>query len=119
MRVENSDTIYTNQYDEGDVLLVHIAHGMGNYVADEDMLEQLESENRVVFRYVNADGVETAASNPNGSVHNIAGIINAEGNVLGLMPHPERAVEPLLGSDDGRGVFESLLAAKQNLVTLS
>jgi phosphoribosylformylglycinamidine synthase len=68
---------------------------------------------------VTADGVETAAANPNGSVHNIAGIINAEGNVLGLMPHPERAVEPLLGSDDGRGVFESLLVAKQNLVTLS
>jgi phosphoribosylformylglycinamidine synthase len=119
MRVENSDTIYTNQYEAGDVLLVHIAHGMGNYVADDDVLEQLESENRVVFRYVTADGVETAAANPNGSVHNIAGIINAEGNVLGLMPHPERAVEPLLGSDDGRGVFESLLVAKQNLVTLS
>jgi phosphoribosylformylglycinamidine synthase len=119
MRVENSDTIYTNQYEAGDVLLVHIAHGMGNYVADDDVLEQLESEDRVVFRYVTADGVETAAANPNGSVHNIAGIINAEGNVLGLMPHPERAVEPLLGSDDGRGVFESLLVAKQNLVTLS
>jgi phosphoribosylformylglycinamidine synthase len=119
MRVENSDTIYTNQYEAGDVLLVHIAHGMGNYVADDDVLEHLESENRVVFRYVTADGVEIAAANPNGSVHNIAGIINAEGNVLGLMPHPERAVEPLLGSDDGRGVFESLLVAKQNLVTLS
>ena len=119
MRVENSDTIYTNQYEEGDVLLVHIAHGMGNYVADDHVLEQLESENRVVFRYVHADGVETAAANPNGSAHNIAGIINAEGNVLGLMPHPERAVEPLLGSEDGRGVFESLLAAKQDLVMLS
>lgn len=118
MRVENSQTIYTNAYEEGDVLKVHIAHGMGNYVADEDVLEELESENRVVFRYVDMEGVETEAANPNGSLHNIAGIVNANGNVLGLMPHPERAVEPLLGSDDGRGIFESLAAVKQKLVTL-
>ena len=116
MRVENASTIYTSQYEEGDVLKVHIAHGMGNYVADEDVLEMLESENRVVFRYVDADGVETEESNPNGAMHNIAGIINGTGNVMGLMPHPERSVEAILGSTDGLGLFESLVAAKQPLV---
>jgi phosphoribosylformylglycinamidine synthase subunit PurQ / glutaminase len=119
MRVENNQTIYTSEYEEGDVLHVHIAHGMGNYVADEDVLEQLEDENRVVFRYVDADGVETDEANPNGSVHNIAGIVNAAGNVMGVMPHPERSVEPLLGSEDGRGIFESLVAVKQQLVSLT
>ncbi|HUP89020.1 MAG TPA: phosphoribosylformylglycinamidine synthase subunit PurQ, partial [Longimicrobiales bacterium] len=119
IRVENADTIYTNQYEEGDVLKVHIAHGMGNYVASEDVLEELESENRVIFRYVDPDGVETEEWNPNGSAHNIAGIANAAGNVVGLMPHPERAVEAILGSEDGLGLFESLVAAKQQLVSLS
>ena len=118
MRVDNAQTIYTNVYEEGDVLKVHIAHGMGNYVADEDVLEELEAENRVVFRYTDAEGVESDESNPNGSLHNIDGISNAAGNVLGLMPHPERAVEPLLGSDDGRGLFESLVATKEQLVSL-
>jgi phosphoribosylformylglycinamidine synthase len=118
MRVENAQTIYTSEYEESDVLKVHIAHGMGNYVADEDVLEVLESENRVVFRYVDADGVETPEANPNGALHNIAGIINESGNVLGLMPHPERAVEHILGSIDGIGLFESLVAAKQPLVGL-
>jgi phosphoribosylformylglycinamidine synthase I len=118
VRVENAQTIYTSVYEEGDVLKLHVAHGMGNYVADEDVLELLEAENRVVFRYVDAEGVETDGSNPNGSLHNIAGIINEEGNVLGLMPHPERAVEQILGSMDGIGVFESLVAAKQPLVGL-
>ena len=118
VRVENDDTIFTNAYDEGDVLKWHIAHGMGNYVADEDVLEQLEAENRVVFRYVDADGVETEEANPNGSAHNIAGIVNETGNVLGLMPHPERSVEEVLGSTDGRGLFESLVAARQPLVGL-
>src|SRR5687767_12991812 len=118
VRVENNQTIYTSEYEEGDVLHLHIAHGMGNYVADEDVLEQLEDENRVVFRYVDADGVETDEANPNGSVHNIAGIVNAAGNVMGLMPHPERSVELLLGSEDGLGFFESLVAVKQQLVSL-
>lgn len=118
MRVENNETIYTSEYDVGDVLKVHIAHGMGNYVADGDILEMLEAEDRVVFRYVNAEGVETEKANPNGSMHNIAGIVNETGNVLGLMPHPERSVEELLGSVDGRGVFESLVASKPPLVSL-
>ena len=119
VRVERADTIYTNHYEEGDVLQFHIAHGMGNFVADDDVLEMLEAESRVVFRYVNSEGVETAESNPNGAMHNIAGIINEEGNVMGVMPHPERSVEMLLGSEDGRGLFESLVAAKLQLVTLS
>jgi phosphoribosylformylglycinamidine synthase len=118
MRVENAQTIYTSEYEEGDVLKVHIAHGMGNYVADEDVLEMLESENRVVFRYVDAEGVETDEANPNGSLHNIAGIINESGNVLGLMPHPERSVEEILGSIDGLGLFESLVTSKSQLVSL-
>jgi phosphoribosylformylglycinamidine synthase subunit PurQ / glutaminase len=118
IRVENNQTIYASEYEEGDVLKVHIAHGMGNYVADEDVLEELESDNRVVFRYVDVEGVETEESNPNGSVHNIAGITNEARNVLGLMPHPERSVEAILGSTDGLGLFESLVAAKQPLVGL-
>jgi phosphoribosylformylglycinamidine synthase subunit PurQ / glutaminase len=118
IRVENAQTIYTSEYEEGDVLKVHIAHGMGNYVADEDVLEMLESENRVVFRYVDAEGVETDEANPNGSLHNIAGIINEGGNVLGLMPHPERSVEEILGSIDGLSLFESLVASKSQLVSL-
>ena len=118
IRVENAQTIYTSEYEEGDVLKVHIAHGMGNYVANEDVLEMLEAENRVVFRYVDAEGVETDEANPNGSLHNIAGIINEGGNVLGLMPHPERSVEEILDSVDGLGLFESLVAAKPALVSL-
>jgi phosphoribosylformylglycinamidine synthase subunit PurQ / glutaminase len=118
VRVENAGTVYTSEYEEGDVLKLHIAHGMGNYVANDDVLEMLEGENRVVFRYVDMEGVETDEANPNGSVHNIAGIINEKGNVLGLMPHPERAVEEILGSIDGLGLFESLVAAKQPLVGL-
>ena len=111
IRVENAQTIYTSEYEEGDVLKVHIAHGMGNYVADEDVLEMLEAENRVVFRYVDGEGVETDEANPNGSVHNIAGIINESGNVLGLMPHPERVTEPLMGSSDGLVIFQSMISA--------
>jgi phosphoribosylformylglycinamidine synthase len=81
---------------------------MGNYVADPDTLSELEKQNRIVFRYVTADGEERQYANPNGAMDNIAGIINERGNILGLMPHPERAVEALLGSTDGIGIFESL-----------
>jgi phosphoribosylformylglycinamidine synthase len=80
-------------------------------VADEETLARLEASRRVVFRYVDAAGESTVEANPNGSMHNIAGIVNEAGNVLGLMPHPERAVEALLGSTDGAGVFRSLVAA--------
>jgi phosphoribosylformylglycinamidine synthase subunit PurQ / glutaminase len=108
VRVENVDTAFTNRYDEGQVLHLHIAHGLGNYVADPDTIARLEAERRVVFRYVDAAGEASEAGNANGSMNNIAGIINEQGTVLGLMPHPERSVEMLLGSSDGLPLFESL-----------
>ena len=88
-----------------------IAHGEGNYEADAETLERVEAEGRVVFRYVDASGEVTAAANPNGSRNSIAGITNESGNVLGMMPHPERAMEAVLGSTDGIGVFTSLAAS--------
>jgi phosphoribosylformylglycinamidine synthase subunit PurQ / glutaminase len=108
VRVENDQTLFTNAYYRGDVLRFHVAHGMGNYVASPEIIEQLERSDRVVFRYVTADGENTDDASPNGATNNIAGIINETGNVLGLMPHPERSVEALLGSTDGVGLFESL-----------
>ncbi|MEQ9399273.1 MAG: phosphoribosylformylglycinamidine synthase subunit PurQ [Longimicrobiales bacterium] len=111
LRVERADTLFTTAYDEGQVLRIPIAHGEGNYEADPATLERLEGEGRVVFRYVDAAGEPTDDANPNGSWHNIAGIVNEAGNVLGMMPHPERAMEPLLGSTDGRGLFTSLVRA--------
>jgi phosphoribosylformylglycinamidine synthase len=86
-----------------------IAHADGSYYADDEELMDLETAGQVVFRYVNADGIPDEPSNPNGSRRSIAGICNREGNVLGMMPHPERAVEPILGSDDGLALFQSLL----------
>jgi phosphoribosylformylglycinamidine synthase len=108
VRCENNETCFTNAYEEQQVLMYHVAHGMGNYVADPETIAALERERRVVFRYVTREGEATEAANPNGATHNIAGIINERGNILGLMPHPERAVEALLGGTDGIGVFESL-----------
>jgi phosphoribosylformylglycinamidine synthase len=110
IRVDNADTLFTDHYTEGQLLHLHIAHGQGNYVADEATLAQLEAERRVVFRYVDENGDPTDAGNANGSMHNIAGIVNERGNVLGLMPHPERSVESLLGSSDGLPLFQSLAA---------
>ncbi|HSJ24343.1 MAG TPA: phosphoribosylformylglycinamidine synthase subunit PurQ [Longimicrobiales bacterium] len=110
-RVENAGTAFTNRYDQGQVLHLHIAHGQGNYVADPDVIDELESSNRVVFRYVDDEGNPSDEGNANGSVNNIAGIINEHGNVLGLMPHPERSVELLLGSADGLPLFESIAEA--------
>jgi phosphoribosylformylglycinamidine synthase subunit PurQ / glutaminase len=108
VRVDNADTAFTHRYEHGEVLHLHIAHGQGNYVADAATIERLEAEQRVVFRYVDHQGAATDAANPNGSMNNIAGIINDAGNVMGLMPHPERSVELLLGSRDGLPLFESL-----------
>ena len=110
IRVERTDTLFTNAYSAGQVLKIPVAHGEGRYVADEDVLERIEGEGQVVFRYVNSAGRPDAASNCNGSMRNIAGLISARGNVLGMMPHPERAVEALLGSEDGLPLFESMLA---------
>jgi phosphoribosylformylglycinamidine synthase I len=109
IRVENDDTMFTNLYDRGDVLRIPVAHGDGRYVASADVLDQLEAEGRVVFKYVDADGATSVDANPNGSERNIAGIISEAGNVLGLMPHPERACSPLLGSNDGVRLLESIL----------
>jgi phosphoribosylformylglycinamidine synthase I len=109
LKVERTDTLFTADYDARRVLRIPIAHGEGNYEADEATLERLEAEGRVVFRYVDAHGAVTDEANPNGSWHNIAGIRNEQGNVLGMMPHPERAMEPLLGSSDGLPLFTSLV----------
>ncbi len=111
LRVENANTPFTAAYKPGQRLSIPIAHGEGRYVCDEETLNQLESEGRVVFRYTDASGAPTPEGNPNGSQSNIAGIINAGFNVMGMMPHPERASEKILGSADGRGIFESLVRA--------
>jgi phosphoribosylformylglycinamidine synthase len=110
LRVENDQTMFTEKYERGSVLRIPIAHGEGRYTASDDLLDRLEGEGQVVFRYVNAAGEVDPTANPNGSMRGIAGIVSGGGNVLGMMPHPERAVDALLGSTDGRGVFESLLA---------
>jgi phosphoribosylformylglycinamidine synthase subunit PurQ / glutaminase len=113
LRVETSDSIYTRRYDKGSVQKVIVAHGDGNYFADTATLDRLEGEGRVAFRYANAAGETTAAANPNGSQRNIAGILDATGRILGLMPHPENACEAALGSTDGRGLFESVASSLQ------
>ncbi len=110
LRVENAETMFTNRYRRGDILRLPVAHGEGRYTDDAENIQRLEDEGRVLFRYVNAAGEVDPAANPNGSVNAIAGIVSAEGNVLGLMPHPERAVDPLLGSADGLGIFQSMMA---------
>jgi phosphoribosylformylglycinamidine synthase len=110
LRVETNETLFTNRYDRGAVLRIPIAHGDGRYTADDTTLDKLEGEGRVVFRYVGGPGDADEWWSPNGSMRSIAGIVNDAGNVLGMMPHPERAVDPLLGSGDGLGVFESVLA---------
>ena len=110
VRVETTDTPFTNELARGEVLRIPIAHGEGNYTCDAATLAELQREDRIVFRYCAADGQITDAANPNGSLYSIAGICNRARNVMGLMPHPERACEDLLGSSDGRGVFRSLSA---------
>jgi phosphoribosylformylglycinamidine synthase I len=110
LRVEQTDTLFTNRYQAGQTLRIWIAHGEGRYIADPETIRRLEGEGQVVLRYVDAAGEATAAGNPNGAAANIAGIVSAEGNILGMMPHPERGVDPLLGPVDGLGIFESVLA---------
>ncbi len=110
MRVEQTDTPFTQAMQPGQMVSFPIAHGEGRYFAEDDVLETLEANGQVVFRYATADGEITEDANPNGSERNIAGIVNAERNVLGLMPHPERCVESFLGGgDDGALVFRSLI----------
>jgi phosphoribosylformylglycinamidine synthase subunit PurQ / glutaminase len=110
LRVENAETMFTNRYDAGQGLTMPIAHGDGRYTADEETLNRLEGEGQVVFRYLHSQGDADDYWSPNGAMRAIAGIVSAQGNVMGLMPHPERAVDALLGSTDGIGVFESMLA---------
>lgn len=115
LKVEQSDTRFTSEYEQDEIIRIPIAHGEGNYIATEEVLADLEANDRVVFRYADRDGSVSLAANPNGSRNNIAGIINKEGNVLGLMPHPERACESMLGSADGLKVFQSLRNNIQNI----
>ena len=110
LRVENADSLFTNRYEKGQILTMPIAHGDGRYTADEETLARLEGEGRVVFRYVSSGNDADAYWSPNGAMRGIAGIMNDAGNVMGLMPHPERACDALLGSTDGIGLFESMLA---------
>ena len=109
LRMENSDSPFGCKCYKGQVLKIPISHYEGNYYADEAILQELEANGRIVFRYTTSSGKITNEANPNGSLHNIAGILNSEGNVLGMMPHPERACEPLLGSIDGNIIWESII----------
>lgn len=109
VRVENRETPFTLNYEEGEVLRIPIAHADGNYFADPQTLDGLERGNRIVLRFCDEKGRVIPAANPNGSLHNITGIIDETGHALGMMPHPERASERLLGSEDGLRVFTSML----------
>jgi phosphoribosylformylglycinamidine synthase len=111
VRVERSDTPWTSLCQPGLVMRIPIAHGEGNYFADPDVIARLEANGQVIFRYVTAAGEVTDEANPNGSLNNIAGICNERRNVVALMPHPERACEPLLGSGDGKIVLDSVVAS--------
>lgn len=109
LRIENNTTPFTSLATGGQVLRVPVAHGEGNYYVDHEILQQMEANKQIIFRYCDEQGEVSPASNPNGSVNNIAGICNEQGNVLGMMPHPERCAEAILGNTDGAILFQSLL----------
>jgi phosphoribosylformylglycinamidine synthase len=109
LRVENSATPFTATSVPGQVLRIPISHVEGNYFADQATLRDLEARGQVAFRYCTPEGAPTPEANPNGSANNIAGIVNRDGNVLGMMPHPERSCEELMGGTDGRLIFESIV----------
>lgn len=109
LRTENPETPFTNVCEKGEILRIPIAHGAGNYYVDEKTLKHLEESGQVVFRYCDAQGNITAEANPNGSVSNIAGICNEAGNILGMMPHPERCMEEIMSGTDGVKIFKSML----------
>ena len=111
MRVERAEAPFTSLASEGDVLSIPISHGDGNYFADDATLERLEANRQIALRYCTEDGVVDSSANPNGSRANIAGVTNEAGNVLGMMPHPERVVEPELGGVDGLVIMRSILEA--------
>jgi len=114
LRVEQTGSAFTNRCRHGQILRIPIAHGEGNYYCDPETLARLEADGRILFRYCDESGETTESANPNGSLGNIAGIMNDRGNVAGMMPHPERAAEPILGSADGRYVLRSLVSALVN-----
>jgi len=109
IRVEQTNSRFTGACRAGEILRIPIAHGEGNYFADEATLRRLEVNGQVLFRYAAPDGSLTPSANPNGSIHSIAGIMNEEGNVMGMMPHPERAADPALGPSDGQKIFQSII----------
>ena len=111
LRVERADTMFTSHYKKAEVIRIPVAHGDGNYFADPQTMSRLKGEGRVVFRYAAKAGEIDAASNPNGAMDNIAGIMSESGRILGMMPHPERLYEDALGGTDGRRMFESLASA--------
>jgi len=109
LKTENTSTAFTRNYQMGEIIRVPVAHHDGNYFADAETLDRLEGEGQVAFRYVNEAGEVAPSANPNGSQRNIAGVVNAAGNVVGMMPHPERLADPALGGIDGRPMFDGLL----------
>jgi len=111
IRVENNSLSFTAKCQAGQVLKIPVSHYEGCYYADDATLDELETENRIAFRYTTPDGIENTNTNPNGSLHNIAGIVNKQRNVLGMMPHPERSCEAILGSTDGNIIWESIVAS--------
>ena len=115
LKVKRNDTPFSNKLQPNEVINVPIAHGEGNYFCDAETLAELQGENRILFTYCNSNGQEENAFNPNGSVANIAGIINKQGNVLGMMPHPERCSEQILGGTDGYNIFASMLQSFQEV----
>ena len=112
LRVENSNTAFSNTLESKQVISVPISHGEGNYFAAPETLKTLEENGQVVFRYCDPEGTINRDSNPNGSINNIGGLINSQGNVLGMMPHPERCCDPILGGVDGKLIFESIVTEK-------
>jgi phosphoribosylformylglycinamidine synthase I len=109
LRVDNDTSPFTNAFKKGEIINIPIAHMEGNYFADDTTISDLNTQDRVAFRYVDPQGQPTMDVNPNGSIENIAGVLNARGNVLGMMPHPERASEEILGSADGKKIFNSMI----------
>jgi phosphoribosylformylglycinamidine synthase len=108
--VETSDELFNGSYDKGQVIRIPIAHHDGNYFVDSDILKSIEDNGHVAYRYCDKDGNVSTDANPNGSLNNIAGIFNGAGNVLGMMPHPERLADPQLGGTDGKPLFDGLIA---------
>jgi phosphoribosylformylglycinamidine synthase I len=109
LKIENSETVFTKGLKDKSTLKIPIAHGEGNYFAEQKTITELEDNNQIVFKYCSSDGTVSSEDNPNGSIMNIAGIINKKGNILGMMPHPERCTDPVLGKTDGSLIFKALV----------